>query len=210
MKYSIQQKIIHKKDITFPYTIINGKSIFMMPQNHTDIVFDQKHEEKPPSQFDGMIISKKGCYGIFTADCLPIVIDFPNGIALIHAGWKGVLNNIIKQSIKKIEKNFDIQRKDIHIHIGPHICSKCYNCTPQAEGGDGREILFEKEFGSHAIQKKDDKLFIDLVYCLKEQCGDIKNISIDTRCTFEDTSLPSYFHDKTHKRIITYVDIKDI
>ena len=43
---------------------------------------------------------------MLTADCVPILLfDYQNNIiGCIHAGWKGALNGIIENTIKKIKK----------------------------------------------------------------------------------------------------------
>ena len=44
--------------------------------------------------------------GVMTADCLPLIINDPvhNVIAVVHAGWKGTVNNIAITVIKKNAK----------------------------------------------------------------------------------------------------------
>ena len=44
--------------------------------------------------------------GILTADCAPILIYDPNKkiIGCVHAGWKGALNGIIKNTLQKLSR----------------------------------------------------------------------------------------------------------
>ncbi|GAE91721.1 uncharacterized conserved protein [Gracilibacillus boraciitolerans JCM 21714] len=77
---------------------------------------------------DGLITTSKKivCTALF-ADCVPIYfLDRVKGIiAISHAGWRGTVANIVKQTIKKFEElssNLD----DIEVVIGPSICKSCY------------------------------------------------------------------------------------
>ena len=61
---------------------------------------------------------------ILTADCLPITLCSIHGdeIAAIHAGWKGLFQGIIENTLNKL------QTKNQHLiaWIGPAICQNCY------------------------------------------------------------------------------------
>ncbi len=59
---------------------------------------------------------------IQTADCLPVmIIDLKNDIiSAIHAGWRGVENNIILEAIKHMQKKGS-QLQDLKVWIGPHL-----------------------------------------------------------------------------------------
>ncbi|WP_033829295.1 peptidoglycan editing factor PgeF [Bacillus andreraoultii] len=81
--------------------------------------------------------SIKDCDGIFTdqnhilltlmyADCVPIFFLAPeNNIGIVHAGWKGTVNNIVRSFIEQWRKS-GIRKETIHVTIGPSICNKCY------------------------------------------------------------------------------------
>lgn len=61
---------------------------------------------------------------VLTADCLPIVLCSKQGteIAAIHAGWRGLYNGIIENTISKMQT----KPYDLMAWIGPAICQKCY------------------------------------------------------------------------------------
>lgn len=69
--------------------------------------------------------------GIMTADCLPIVIAAPDipVVALIHAGWRGLVQNIIPQVIESLMSSCHIDPKQISVTIGPAIHSCCYRVS---------------------------------------------------------------------------------
>ena len=77
---------------------------------------------------DGMITKVTDvALAVLTADCAPIFIFDKNKkiICCLHAGWKGTLNNIVKEGIKIFKKN-KIKIKDIVAIIGPCLSKKNY------------------------------------------------------------------------------------
>lgn len=61
---------------------------------------------------------------ILTADCLPITLCSKQGteIAAIHAGWRGLFNGIVENTVSKMTSS----SKDLMAWIGPAICQNCY------------------------------------------------------------------------------------
>ncbi len=57
------------------------------------------------------------------ADCVPILIFDPikKVAGIIHAGWRGTVNNIVGKSIQTIINNYDCDPKDLIAGIGPSI-----------------------------------------------------------------------------------------
>ena len=82
-----------------------------------------------------------------TADCVPIIIyDVKNEIAgCIHAGWKGALFGVIKNTVNKIKK-INLNNR-IHASIGPCIGARSYEV----------DLIFYKKFLNKS--KKNKKYF---------------------------------------------------
>lgn len=61
---------------------------------------------------------------ILTADCLPIMLCSIKGneIAAIHAGWRGLFNGVVENTIDKMSS----KASDLLAWIGPSICQQCY------------------------------------------------------------------------------------
>ncbi len=61
---------------------------------------------------------------ILTADCLPVLLCNQSGteVAAIHAGWRGLADHIIEQTLEKMQSTPDT----LMAWIGPAICSTCY------------------------------------------------------------------------------------
>ena len=74
--------------------------------------------------FDAMITQKKNLFlFIGIADCTPILIfDQKNEVvAAIHAGWRGVVGEIVMKTLWKMRKVFNTASKDCLVYIGTCI-----------------------------------------------------------------------------------------
>jgi hypothetical protein len=159
-------------------SIFKGSSMFSFERTSTpeaDGVFHLFKEGPPPKM------------AILTADCLPVALIGPKGMALIHAGWKGLKSHILtRPELFHIEPFF--------AYIGPHIQDCCYEVH--------RPFLdnFSK---SKAKIERGSRLFFDLQ---KEATNQLENtfpnLKIETSniCTKCNKNFHSYRRNQTEKR----------
>jgi YfiH family protein len=55
---------------------------------------------------------------VFVADCLPVALAGPGGIAMIHCGWRGLAGGIVEQGVGAVEAQTAV--------VGPGIGPCCY------------------------------------------------------------------------------------
>ena len=55
---------------------------------------------------------------VFVADCLPIALSGPDGIAMLHGGWRGLAGGIVGTGVAAVGAT--------HAAIGPGIGACCY------------------------------------------------------------------------------------
>jgi YfiH family protein len=68
---------------------------------------------------DGHVVSEPGRAPlVFAADCLPVALAGPGGVAMVHAGWRGLAGGILAAAAEAVEANAAA--------IGPGIGSCCY------------------------------------------------------------------------------------
>lgn len=87
----------------------------------------QKDETNAP-QADALITQEKNlALGIRVADCLALQIFDPktSTIANIHAGWRGLANGIIKNTVE----NFTSAHENLLVWISPSIGPCCFTMT---------------------------------------------------------------------------------
>ena len=109
--------------ITAPVATVNqvhGNSVFLLDPSTVDA----------KAEADAIITSMKGAaVGVLTADCVPILVLDPvqKAVAAIHAGWKGTVRLIAKETVEAMRANFNSDAKDLVAAIGPHIGPCCYS-----------------------------------------------------------------------------------
>jgi YfiH family protein len=143
--------------------------------------------EKDSLEADGVVGFDFNPQCILTADCLPIIIVGKNGHASIHAGWKGIRDQIVLNKLIS-------ELKPYYAFIGPHICKDCYEI----------QLDFKSNFpNSKSIIIRENRLFFDLFNEISIQLkANYPNIEIEHAniCTMENEQLYSYRKDKTKLR----------
>ena len=89
--------------------------------NRKDFGISMK-DYKKAVKIDALITNKKNLYiFLLTADCAPVIIYDPvkRAVGLVHAGWKGVDEEIVNKVIKRLREKYKSKAKDLVIGIGP-------------------------------------------------------------------------------------------
>jgi polyphenol oxidase len=139
---------------------------------------------------------------IMTADCLPILICDKSGteIAAIHAGWRGLADGIIENTLKKLNGNPD----EYMAWIGPAICINCY------ETGDEVFEQFKSNysFADKGFSKTNSKLHANLpklAELILNNLG-IKDVFQSGACTYESNKeFYSYRRSSKTGRMATLI-----
>jgi polyphenol oxidase len=80
----------------------------------------------PIPELDGHVIGAEGLAAlVFVADCLPVALSGPGGVALLHCGWRGLAGGIIEKGATAVGAT--------HAAVGPGIGPCCYEV--------GQEVL---------------------------------------------------------------------
>jgi YfiH family protein len=71
------------------------------------------------AEVDGQIATEAGLAPlVFTADCLPVALAGPGGVAMLHCGWRGLAAGIIARGVEAVAAT--------DAAIGPGIGPCCY------------------------------------------------------------------------------------
>jgi len=162
------------------------ESLITLNQQHTNQVihFDSNKSVKNKLTGDAIVSEVKNTgIGILTADCAPIFFYDPQKkiIGCAHAGWKGALNGVIRNTVKKFNE-LNSNNGDLIAAIGPCINKKNYEVKAD---------FFEKFISQDKINKKffditnNEKYFFDLRGFVNKELSDlniknIDNIEMDT------------------------------
>jgi YfiH family protein len=189
---------------------LNSRKIIGAELEHGDniVIVNSITLEQMIKNCDALITQDKNCLLTVTvADCLPIYFydSKKQIVALAHAGWKGVLNNISAKTVLKLINELNCQPKDIEIFVGPHI----QDCHFEVQAD------VANQFDPRYILKKNDKTYIQLATAVKDQLTKTgvptNNISISSECTH--CLSDKYFsfrreRDKIVKAMIAYIGLK--
>lgn len=118
---------------------------------------------------------------VMTADCQPILLCNKQGteIAAIHAGWKGLVNGIIENTVAKMQSS----PSDIIAWLGPSICPRCFEV-----GSEIRDMYLQKyPFTDASFEQNGTKWLANLPLLSEKILNQLMifNIYASNKCTFE-------------------------
>lgn len=85
--------------------------------------------EKRLKGIDGLVTNQPDvCLATSYADCVPLffVDRKKRVIAASHSGWRGTVAKMGQKTVRRLEREFSSDRRDIVAVIGPSICQSCY------------------------------------------------------------------------------------
>jgi len=116
---------------------------------------------------------------IQVADCVPLLLYDPKQkvIAAAHAGWRGTVLEIARNTVNSMVKRFKSDPAYIYVGIGPSIGPCCYEV--------GHEVI--REASKDLIKTRNGKNYFDLWEANKSQLIEAgipaSNIEISRICT---------------------------
>lgn len=128
------------------------------------------------------------CIGVSTADCIPVLIydSRLKVAAAIHAGWRGTVKRIVKQTITDMKTVYGSDPKDMKAQIGPGISLDSFEV-----GNEVYEAFVAAGFDMSPISKQYFKWHIDLPECNRLQLIEAglppENISVANICTMKQS-----------------------
>lgn len=149
---------------------LNSNNLIILKQIHgNDVAVVNKSNIGPAltntqiADADAMVTNDANLVlGIFTADCLPIFFyDEVSGVfGIAHAGRKGTVAGIAKNTVGSLRTNFGARSENINIAFGPCI----HRCHYEQQLPQDEEKIneFRKLFPT-AVEERDGKYYFDLI-----------------------------------------------
>lgn len=102
---------------------------------------------------DGLLTATAGCpIAVTTADCSPVVLVAQGGVAVVHAGWRGLVDGIIESAGEQL---IELAGRPIEAIVGPCIHPNRYEfgADDMAEviGRYGEEVKGLTAWGTTAL-----------------------------------------------------------
>jgi YfiH family protein len=199
---------------------LSHSKIFTVKQVHSDKIFvinSQLTTRHSPLKIeaDAIITNMKNLpIGIFTADCIPVILADIKGraVGIVHAGRVGTSLKISKKSAVKMMEMFDIQPEDIIAAVGPGIGGCCYEVDEKSVNPFKEEFAYFKDI---TVKKGDGKWMLDLkeanVMQLKESGFKSENIFTVEFCTscHNDRFFSYRREGKEAGRMVSFIAIKE-
>lgn len=186
-------KITHEKEkdgyLFRVYSERPSFDLYEVDQVHGAIVLKDQSLTNAKNEADGILSKElKKPLAIKTADCLPIFVLGKSGVALLHAGWRGVHQKIsVSKELLEIEPYY--------FYIGPFIQALHFEV-----GEDFRENFPHSEY---FIKNDSGRLCFDLG---KETFDQIKSsypnveVEVCSISTFAQEEFHSYRENGTAQR----------
>jgi polyphenol oxidase len=113
-----------------------------------------------------------------TADCLPIALvrDGPPAVAVLHAGWRGLLGGIVAAGASALREACVSETQGLRAAIGPAIGPCCYEVGPEVAEP------FRDRYGDDVVQGRKLDLWASAERALR--AAGIEDIHRVDRCTF--------------------------
>ena len=174
---------------------INVEDLVLSHQTHTNNVkiVDETHRGTGVfapsfSDVDGLITNVPGLVLVTQyADCVPLVFydKAKRVVATSHAGWRGTVQEIGKETVLKMAAEFGSNQSDIMVGIGPSIGSCCYEVDDPVYNEFKKlsylnldEIFIKKQNGKYMLN-----LWLANRRILENAGIDPKNICVTDLCT---------------------------
>lgn len=182
-----------------------SKEPVWLEQTHTNycVVAEEEHNRT----VDAVITRTKELpLAIMTADCLPIVLCNKAGteIAAIHAGWRGLVNGIVENTLAKMHSC----PETLLAWVGPSICHKCYEIGNEVQ----QAYVSKYPYTASTFHNNGSSMYADLPK-MAELILNAQGISAvfqSAACTFElKNELYSYRREAQTGRMATLIWIRD-
>ena len=87
---------------------------------------------------DGLVCTTPGvAIAVRVADCVPVLLAGPGGVAAIHAGWRGTAADIVREGLHALCDAAGIRPGDVRGAVGPSIRGCCYAVGEEVISGVG-------------------------------------------------------------------------
>jgi YfiH family protein len=186
------------------------KHILFPQQVHGNgcLTIKKGEELKRKYKGDAILTNRKDIFlTVLVADCLPVFLVEPKRkvVGLVHAGWRGTLLGIAKETIRKAKDEFGCKPEDFTLLFGPSIQKCCYEIS------EVMAILFDED---DLTRRPGEKPKLDLMKINLKQflnCGvKRKKIFATNDCTCCDKDMFHSFRRDGEKagRMIAFIGIK--
>ncbi len=157
-------------------------------------VFEGRGALQPVGEADAAVCTVSGVLlAVRVADCVPVLFAAPGGIAVAHAGWRGVALQVVQRTVEALCMATGARPDAVVASIGPHISQPAFEV-----GEEVVEALVASGVAPEGwIDRTGVRPHVDLGFVVREQLRGAGVISIDhlESCTYFDQRFFSHRRD---------------
>lgn len=198
--------------VTLAKILPSNCKIQWLDQVHGSHVVTINDQVNQPIQADAIITqSPKVALAIMTADCLPILLSNNDGteIAAIHGGWRSLADNIISNTLAKMDSHCH----QLHAWLGPCIGPDKFEIGEEVKSIFMQQSkLFAQAFVEQNVNIKNNSsnnkylANLQLIAQIQLQQLGISNITSLSECTYsQKNKYFSFRRDKITGRMATVI-----
>lgn len=141
---------------------------------------------------DGLLTAEAGLgLGVWTADCVPVLLAGGGAVAAVHSGWRGTAVGVVPRAVERLWLEFGVRVEQLHVGLGPAIGRCCYEV-----GGEVVEALAERGVPEDLWLSKQHVDLRALIRAELEGLGvTAERIELVGGCTACEPSCASYRRD---------------
>ncbi len=114
---------------------LSATRLALVRQVHGDVVLRVSDPTGPlgaAGDADALITTvPRLAIGVRVADCVPILLAAPGGVAAVHAGWRGVAAGIAPKAAALLAEAAGCAIGEVRALIGPHIGQDAFEVGPE-------------------------------------------------------------------------------
>ncbi|MBN1334945.1 MAG: laccase domain-containing protein [Deltaproteobacteria bacterium] len=109
-----------------------GAEVAACHQVHGARVFRVWGPAWPAGDGDALVTTVPGLVlGVRTADCVPVLLAGPGGVAAVHAGWRGTAAGVVHAAVEALSAATGQPAGAFRAALGPAVGPCCYAVGPE-------------------------------------------------------------------------------
>jgi copper oxidase (laccase) domain-containing protein len=105
-------------------------------------------------------------FTIRTADCAPVILHSDAGVAVVHAGWRGVVAQIVPEAIKRVSTN---EQSRVICVVGPLAGGGQYEVGEEVIVALGDDAVYTPSTAKSPAGANQDKFFLSIAETIHNQ-----------------------------------------
>lgn len=150
---------------------------------------------RPVGEADALVTTVRGLVlAVRTADCVPVLLAAPGGVAAAHAGWRGTVAGVVPAAVAALCEATGADPASLVAAVGPHVGGDAYEVGPEVVQGLRGTGLSDEVFLRPRPGARDH---VDLGAAVEAQLrrAGVPRVDRVAGCTFTDPRFFSHRRD---------------